>query len=73
MAADWNSMCQLEPRLLELERIAIRLGRDKRYEAYESVKTDLSHLVGWGAEKEELRSDEAWQVAMQHTAMKCAP
>ena len=70
---DWNAICLIEPRLLDLARQAAELGPDDRYVNYEMVKREMSDLVGWNAGKDELRSEHAWSVALENTAMKCAP
>ena len=70
---DWDEMCRMEPELLVLERQAKLIGADNKHENYEAMKECMARYVGWEAEKEELGSSEAWDIAMQHIAMRCAP
>jgi len=70
---DWPAICKIEPRLAELEQEAKSLGPDSTYRNYEAMKNRVNRLVGWEAEKEELRGADVWKLAHQNIAMRCAP
>lgn len=56
-----------EPRINKLLKQAQsrRLSGQRKYEAYEQYRGELERLAGWGAEKPELRTEEAYQTAIQ--------
>lgn len=70
---DWNAICRIEPGLLDLESLAILLGGDEHYVNYEKMKKRMWSYVGRGAEQSALRNQEAWDIAMEHIALRCAP
>jgi hypothetical protein len=48
------------------------LGVDWTYHNYERIKNNLYPLVGWESERPSLRTEEAWDVAINHlTPLVC--
>ena len=66
----WAEMVKIEPRLEELLR-EIRSIKDDKTKTYfcanevwyEQYKPRFKRLVGWGAEKEEMRGSDAYDLA----------
>jgi len=59
---DWDTLVVVEPQLAALEREARRTPFSWR--AYESFKSRLKSIVGWHAARDELASQEAWDMAI---------
>ena len=64
---NWKTLVELEPILKRLEPMA-ELADAEDWQAWESVKRQLSPLVGWAARDAaaELQTSTAWDVAYQH-------
>jgi hypothetical protein len=63
----WQTLCQLEPRLLLLEReLLASPPMDGDWHVYEQAKQRLRPLVGWGRRDghDVLGSSAAWEVAI---------
>lgn len=62
----WSELTALEP---ELETLLekTKAARPRRYfwNEWELIKGRLKYLVGWDAQKPELGSSEAWDIAYQ--------
>lgn len=70
---NWVEICAIEPRLVGVAMYAKMLGVDQTYQHYEAVKARLDPLVGRCAEKEALRTTEAWMVAFKHLEPMVCP
>lgn len=64
---DLTYMLRTEPRLAKLLKEAqYRKVRGKsKYEVYEQYRSDIQRLVGWSAENPALRTEDAYQTAVQ--------
>jgi hypothetical protein len=69
----WAILCELEPRLVTLEReiVAMPRRRDSLMIWYERFKPELWALVGWGAENlytqdDPLGTSGAYEIAYHH-------
>ncbi len=62
-----SQLLTTEPRLDKLLKQAKgrKVRGRRKYEAYEQYRSDLGHLVGWGAENPALRNEQAYQTAIQ--------
>lgn len=71
IVATWDTATQLEPGLIDLQRKAEELARETTeadyWHAYEYLKRDLFRLVGWGAERPELRTSDFYIVGHRGT------
>jgi len=68
----WAEIVKIEPRLAELykEIRTIKDDKSKPYFCaneiwYAEFKPEIKYLVGWFAEKEELRGSDTWDLAYQ--------
>jgi len=67
-----EDLVKVEPRLLEVERLALSLHplsrRDslRSWRAWERIKRAMENLVGWQAEQRELRHSTAYDIAYDH-------
>jgi hypothetical protein len=67
VAPTWSELLAVEPRLCEVEQMALGLHR-RRYDwrAWGRIKGDFMPLVGWSAEKYEIRHSAAYDTAYGH-------
>jgi len=69
-APTWVELIQVEPRLVEVEAMALRLhpraSQDDWPRAWSDVKAAFMPLVGWEAEQYGLRHSAAYDVAYDH-------
>jgi len=61
----WQTLCRLEPHLLQLERIASRL-QPGDWREWKQIKNSLQWLVGWNAKPPAMRTPEAYELAYSH-------
>jgi len=77
----WNELVEFEPRLLDLAKEALAYKKASRGKKYvcandrwygygkwrdRGIKMDLIYLVGWYAQKPELKTMRAYDTAYQH-------
>ena len=65
----WPALCDREPRLKQLEQrvLAARmLSKSKFKTVRREVRVALLSLVGWCAASRDLRSSDAWNIALNH-------
>tara|TARA_R110002073_G_scaffold332412_2_gene518472 strand:- start:17822 stop:18082 length:261 start_codon:yes stop_codon:yes gene_type:complete len=65
----WADLVAIEPRLLEVERLAQHYASvSKEYNArdYESVKREMRRFVGWDASDERLASESVFTITLDH-------
>lgn len=64
-----HDACCLEPRLLEVQRVADNVGRmtnvDDRWDNYSWIKSMMKPLVGFYAKEPRLRNHLAYQLFLQ--------
>ena len=68
-APTWQELVGVEPRLVEVEALALRLhplAAQDDWGAWGQVKMAMMRLVGWEAEQYALRHSAAYDVAYEH-------
>lgn len=69
LSQQFDRLCQLEPKLLDLEAYVQQLRRRRQSRIWQwcrLVKPKLCQLVGWAAQDEELARSEAYHIATQY-------
>ena len=60
-----DEIIRIDPRIgTILDGIKVNRRSPKRYKLYGTLKIQLSKLVGWSAEKQELRNTQAYDIVM---------
>jgi len=65
----WKELVEAEPRLVEVERLSLRLhprAAQDDWSAWSTVKMAMMKLVGWEAEQYALRHSAAYDVGYDH-------
>ena len=62
----WAELIAIEPQLVEIERFVRSLPEPREYRDWEAVKSQFDHLVGWNAERPELRNHRAHHLVYSH-------
>lgn len=64
---NWNEMCKLEPKLLDLQREADQELSDRSstrfWRKYESIKAQVKRMVGYHAKNQSLSTRECYDIA----------
>ena len=66
-----EDIIRIEPRIdVILQNINVNPRSPKRYKEYTNVKQQLSNLVGWSAENQQLCSSQAYDVVIDDVLVR---
>lgn len=62
---DWQTMCKIEPKLIDLQSDADGNNKDnpRFWQRYESIKAQAKRMVGYYAINEKLQTRECYDIA----------